>query len=78
MLSRTDLTLQALIDEAQALELSARSAAEIRNQLGSVVTSKPATMHHDEVDSDQSSEDEEDVSHLKTTSSVGKRRKESL
>lgn len=67
LLAKTDVTLQTALDEARASELSNRSATEIQKSLSPSIARKTTAVHHDEVDSDLSSDEGEEVSHLKIT-----------
>lgn len=71
LLAKTDVRLQSALDEARASELSNKSATEIRKNLNPLDIQKAATVHQDEVNSDHTSEDEEDVRHLKIIQKKG-------
>ncbi|XP_060546776.1 gypsy retrotransposon integrase-like protein 1 [Pantherophis guttatus] len=68
LLARSELTLQVALDEARAAEMSGRSAAEIhRYQTPSLANPKPLSVHYEDSDQGESSDEEREVSRLKAT-----------
>lgn len=70
LLARSELTLQVVLDEARAAEMSDRSASEIQQfQAVPAPAGKPLSVHYEDSGQDESSDDEERVSRLTRSSS---------
>lgn len=70
LLAKTDLTLQTALDEARAAEMSNQSTAEIQKTNSPSATRKSITVHHDELDPEEVTNDD-DIHHLKTAQGKG-------
>lgn len=75
LLAKNDISLQSALDEACAYEMSEKSSAETHRAPSSLATARSAAVHHDDVFSDDPTDEEDDVSRLKS-SPRGKRQTE--
>lgn len=67
LLAHTELNLQTAMDEARVSEILDRSMAEIQHfQAATAPARKSQAVHHEESNQDDTSDDKEGVSHLKT------------
>ncbi|KAG8130926.1 hypothetical protein E2320_017586 [Naja naja] len=62
LLAKGDLTLTMALEESQAAEMSALSAAEIQ---GSSISQNSSAVHYDEASNEEGSEEFSDINHLR-------------
>ncbi|KAG8137290.1 hypothetical protein E2320_004538 [Naja naja] len=65
--AKTDLTLQMVLDKAQAAEMSNQSMAEIQKSNSSPALWKPVTVHHEDANHDESADEDDDICCLKSS-----------
>lgn len=66
LLARTDITLQISIDEACASEMSDKSTTKMRGAHSAFPPAHPVTVHYEDDVSDDTPDEEPEVSHLKS------------